>query len=115
MKTLFSFLPLCLKSMPKQVLTARQFVERAQAPDAKKVTILRVDDDTAKFKLKTTKNLYTMTVKKADLINQVIEALPEKLQPEIIDKKKKVDKFYEVEEDKDEQIQQQDQEDEFIA
>ena len=85
--------------MPKQVLTARQFVDRCQAPDAKKVTILRVNDDTAKFKLKTTKQLYTLTVKKADIINQIIEAIPEKLQPEIIDKKGKVDSYYQIDEE----------------
>ena len=93
--------------MPKQVLTARQFVERCQAPDAKKVTILRVDDNTAKFKLKTTKQLYTLTVKKGDLIQQIIDAIPEKLQPEIVDKKAKVDKYYEVDEEQEQQQQQQ--------
>lgn len=95
--------------MPKQVLTARQFVDRAQAPDAKKVTILRVDDNTAKFKLKTTKQLYTLTVKKGDLIQSVIDALPEKLQPEIIEKKKKVDSFNEIDEEQQEGEEQQQQ------
>ena len=95
--------------MPKQVLTARQFVERAQAPDAKKVTILRVNDNTAKFKLKTTKQLYTLTVKKAELIDQVIEAIPEKLQPEIIDKKRKVDSYYQIDEEEEKQEQAYDE------
>jgi hypothetical protein len=93
--------------MSKQVLTARQFVDRAQAPDAKKVTIIRVDDNTAKFKLKTTKRLFTLTVKKGDLIQTVIDALPERLQPEIIDKKKKVDSFHEVDEEQEPQNEEQ--------
>lgn len=84
--------------MPKEVLTARAFVERAQAKDAKFISILRVDDDTAKFKLKTTKKLFTLTVKKSDVIEQVISALPENLKVDIVDKKKAVDPYFQEDE-----------------
>lgn len=96
--------------MPKQVLTARQFIDRCHAPDAKNVTILRVDDDTAKFKLKTTKQLFTLTVKKGDIIQQVIDALPDKFRENeslIVDKKKKVDPYFQVDEQNQEEQQQQ--------
>ncbi|EAY10958.1 60S ribosomal protein L38-1, putative [Trichomonas vaginalis G3] len=93
--------------MPKQVLTARQFVERCMAPDAKNVVILRVNDETAKFKLKTTKQLYTLTVKKGELIQQVIDSLPEKFRDTIVDKKKKVDPYFQIDEEQPAENQQQ--------
>ena len=79
--------------MSPKVLTARQFIERSRAPDAKLVTLKVINDDcsTAKFILKTTKSTYTLTVKRLQIINSIIDELPENLKKELKQKPKQND------------------------
>lgn len=74
--------------MPKSIVTARQFVSLAQRPDAQWVKITRVGIDTAKLKLRTAKILYTLTVRQAQMIQNVIDALPEGLEKKFDDSKR---------------------------
>ena len=49
--------------MPKSVPTPRKFLELAARPDAKWVKVKKCGGEVTKFKLRTTKYLYTLTVK----------------------------------------------------
>lgn len=86
--------------MPKQVLSVNDFLSATKRPDVKFLQIVRINDETAKFKLKTTKNLFTLTVKKSHMIQSIIDSIPSNIKYEIIDKKVHVDEFFKVDEEK---------------
>ncbi|KAH0787204.1 ribosomal protein L38e [Histomonas meleagridis] len=74
--------------MPKSVATPRKFLELAARPDAKWVKVKKVkkSGDT-KFKLRTTKYLYTLTVKQPKFVQLVTESIPQGLEVIYLDKR----------------------------
>jgi len=86
--------------MPKQVVSANAFIEATRRPDVKHIKIIRVNEETAKFKLKTAKKEFSLTVKKGHLIQSIIDSIPENVKYEIVEKKQIVDQFNAVEEEK---------------
>ncbi|EAY20863.1 60S ribosomal protein L38-2, putative [Trichomonas vaginalis G3] len=72
--------------MPKQVATPKEFLALAARPDAKWVKVKKVNDDLTKFKLRTTKFLYTLVVK-PKFVELVQNSIPESLEVIVLDKK----------------------------
>lgn len=73
--------------MPKSVTTPRKFLELAARQDAKWVKVKKVNDEITKFKLRTTKYLYTLTVKQAKFVQLVTESIPQGLEVIYLDKR----------------------------
>lgn len=73
--------------MPKSVPTPRKFLELAAKPDAKWVKVKKVNDEVTKFKLRTKKYLYTLTVKQAKFVQLVTESIPQGLEVIYLDKR----------------------------
>ena len=71
--------------MPKIVATPRAFLELAGRSDAKWVKIKKCADDNTKFKLRTTKYLYTLVVK-PKFVDLVQGSIPEGLEVTHLDK-----------------------------
>ncbi|EAY18995.1 ribosomal protein L38e, putative [Trichomonas vaginalis G3] len=72
--------------MPKQVTTPKEFLALAARSDAKWVKVKKSNDDNTKFKLRTTKYLYTLTVK-PKFVELVQNSIPESLEVIVLDKK----------------------------
>ena len=66
--------------MPKSVKTPRAFLELANKPDAKWIKVKKINDDVAKFKLRTTRYLYTLTVKQQKFVKLVTDSIPQGLE-----------------------------------
>jgi large subunit ribosomal protein L38e len=62
--------------MPKSVTQPKKFLELAGRPDAKWIKVKKVGDEVTKFKLRTSKYLYTLTVKQAKIMQLVVDAFP---------------------------------------
>ena len=73
--------------MPKSVATPRKFLELAARPDAKTIKVKKVSDEVTKFKLRTTKYLYTLTVKQEKFAKLVTDSIPKELEVIYLDKK----------------------------
>lgn len=73
--------------MPKSVATPRKFLELAARPDAKAIKVKKVSDEVTKFKLRTTKYLYTLTVKQEKFAKLVTDSIPQNLEVIYLDKK----------------------------
>ena len=73
--------------MPKPVQTPRKFLEFAARPDAKWVKVKKVKNGDTKFKLRTTRYLYTLTVKQAKFVQLVTESIPQGLEVIYLDKR----------------------------
>ena len=73
--------------MPKSVPTPRKFLELAGRPDAKWVKVKKCGGEVTKFKLRTTKYLYTLTVKQAKFVTLVQDSIPQTLEVIYLDKK----------------------------
>ena len=73
--------------MPKSVPTPRKFLELAARPDAKWVKVKKCGGEITKFKLRTTKYLYTLVVKQAKFTSLVTESIPKGLEVIYLDKK----------------------------
>lgn len=73
--------------MPKSVTTPRKFLELAGRQDAKWVKVKKVNDEVTKFKLRTAKYLYTLTVKQAKFVQLVTESIPKELEVIYLDKR----------------------------
>ena len=72
--------------MPKQVQTPKEFLSLCQRSDAKWIHIKKAKNDITKFKLRTTKYLYTLCVK-PKFVELVRNSIPEKLECVDLDKK----------------------------
>lgn len=72
--------------MPKSIATPRKFLELANRSDAKWVKVKTVSEEITKFKLRTTKYLYTLTVKQNKFINLVKDSIPPGLEVIYLDK-----------------------------
>ena len=72
--------------MPKPVQTPRKFLELAGRSDAKWVKVKKVKNGDTKFKLRTAKYLYTLTVKQAKFVQLVTESIPQGLEVIHLDK-----------------------------
>jgi large subunit ribosomal protein L38e len=72
--------------MPQSVATPKKFLALAMRSDAKWVKVKKLKDDVTKFKLRTSKYLYTVTVKQAKLVQLVSEAIPASLEVMYLDK-----------------------------
>ena len=72
--------------MPKQLTTPKAFVDLAKRSDAKWVKVKKVNDDLTKFKLRTTKYLYTLSVK-PKFVDLVQQSIPDTLEIRFVDKK----------------------------
>lgn len=73
--------------MPKSVQQPKKFLELVARPDAKWVKIKKVTDEVTKFKLRTTKYLYTLTIKQPKFTQLVTESIPQNLEVIYLDKK----------------------------
>ena len=73
--------------MPKSVATPRKFLELAARPDAKNIKVKKVSDEITKFKLRTSKYLYTLTVKQEKFSKLVTESIPSNLEVIYLDNK----------------------------
>jgi large subunit ribosomal protein L38e len=73
--------------MPKSVPTPRKFLELANRGDAKWVKVKKLPQDVTKFKLRTSKYLYTLVVKQQKFIELVTTSIPDKLEVIHLDKK----------------------------
>lgn len=73
--------------MPKSVATPRKFLELAGKQDAKWVKVKKVSDEITKFKLRTKKYLYTLTVKQAKFVQLVTESIPQSVEVIYLDKR----------------------------
>ena len=73
--------------MPKSVATPRTFLQLAVRPDAKWVKVKKCGGEVTKFKLRTAKYLYTLTVKQAKFTTLVTESIPKGLEVIYLDKK----------------------------
>ena len=71
--------------MPKIVATPRAFLELTARPDAKWVKVKKCTDDNTKFKLRTTRYLYTLVVK-PKFVDLVTKSIPEALEVIQLDK-----------------------------
>jgi large subunit ribosomal protein L38e len=74
--------------MPRSVPNPRKFLELAARADAKWVKVKKVTPEITKFKLRTSKYLYTLVVKQAKFCELVTTSIPEKLEVIELDKKK---------------------------
>ena len=74
------------KEMPKQVQTPKEFLALCQRSDAKWIHIKKAQNDMTKFKLRTTKYLYTLSVK-PKFVELVRNSIPEQLECVDLDKK----------------------------
>jgi large subunit ribosomal protein L38e len=80
--------------MPKSVSNSRKFLELAARPDAKWVKVKKLkkggtgEDQTTKFKLRTSKYLYTLVVQKTKFIDLITSSIPQSLEVIYIDQKK---------------------------
>jgi len=75
-------------SMPKSVPAPRRFLELCARPDARWLKVKIVSADTTKFKLRTSKYLYTIVLKEK-FIKLVTDSLPPSLEVIHLDKEKK--------------------------
>ena len=73
--------------MPKSVTQPKKFLELVNRPDAKWVKIKKVSDEVTKFKLRTTKYLYTLTIKQPKFTQLVTESIPQSLEVIYLDKR----------------------------
>jgi large subunit ribosomal protein L38e len=72
--------------MPKSVTQPKKFLELAGRPDAKWIKVKKVGEEETKFKLRTSKYLYTLTVKQAKIVKLVVDAFPASLEIIHLDK-----------------------------
>ncbi|OHT17486.1 ribosomal protein L38e [Tritrichomonas foetus] len=73
--------------MPKSVSAPKKFLELVNRSDAKWVKIKKVSADVTKFKLRTTKYLYTLTIKQPKFTQLVTESIPQGLEVIYLDKR----------------------------
>lgn len=73
--------------MPKSVTQPKKFLELVNRPDAKWVKIKKVSEEVTKFKLRTSKYLYTLTIKQPKFTTLVTESIPQQLEVIYLDKK----------------------------
>ncbi|OHT02543.1 ribosomal protein L38e [Tritrichomonas foetus] len=73
--------------MPKSVSQPKKFLELVNRSDAKWVKIKKVTGDVTKFKLRTTKYLYTLTIKQPKFTQLVTESIPQGLEVIYLDKR----------------------------
>lgn len=65
--------------MPKQIKEIKDFLQKARKKDAKSVKIKR-NKDNVKFKIRTTKYLYTLVIPEKDKAEKLKQSLPPGLQ-----------------------------------
>ena len=65
--------------MPKLVQTPKEFLELCNRPDAKWVHVKKSENDTTKFKLRTSSYLYTLVVKEK-FVELVRNSIPDTLE-----------------------------------
>ena len=73
--------------MPKQVQTPKEFLALCQRSDAKWIHVKKAKNDITKFKLRTTKYLYTLAVK-PKFVELVRNSIPDTLDCLDLDAKK---------------------------
>ena len=61
--------------MPKQITDIRDFLQKARRPDAKMVKIRKRDNKT-KFKIRCSRNLYTLVVTDSEKADKLTQSLP---------------------------------------
>lgn len=66
--------------MPKAVATPRQLLDLCNRKDAKWIKVKKINDDVTKYKLRTSKYLYTLTVRQAKFAALVNESIPNTLE-----------------------------------
>jgi large subunit ribosomal protein L38e len=66
--------------MPKTVATPRQLIDLCNRTDANWIKVKKISGDVTKFKLRTTKYLYTLTVRQAKFAALVNESIPNTLE-----------------------------------
>mmetsp|Transcript_8595 Transcript_8595/g.12671 ORF Transcript_8595/g.12671 Transcript_8595/m.12671 type:complete len:81 (+) Transcript_8595:40-282(+) len=78
--------------MPKQIFEIKDFLLKARRRDAKSVTVKvnqsKNKNRTTKFKLRTTKYLYTLVVRDAQKAKKIKNSFPPELNVDVIQKKK---------------------------
>jgi large subunit ribosomal protein L38e len=75
-----SWLAFLTEVMPKSVTQPKKFLELCSRPDAKSIKVKKLKEDVTKFKLRTTKYLYTLTVKQSKIVKLVTDAIPQNLE-----------------------------------
>ena len=73
--------------MPKQVQTPKEFLSLCNRSDAKWIHVKKAKNDMTKFKLRTTKYLYTLSVK-PKFVELVRNSIPDALEVIDLDAKK---------------------------
>jgi large subunit ribosomal protein L38e len=79
--------------MPKYVSNSRTFLELAARPDAKWVKVKKIKksgpdgEEVTKFKLRTSKYLYTLVVSKSKFTDLITSSIPRELEVIYLDKK----------------------------
>jgi large subunit ribosomal protein L38e len=79
--------------MPKFVANSRNFLELAARPDAKWVKVKKIKkggadgEEITKFKLRTSKYLYTLVVSKSKFTDLITSSIPRELEVIYLDKK----------------------------
>jgi len=69
--------------MPKEITDIRDFLQKARRPDATLVKIRKRDAQT-KFKIRCSRNLYTLVVKDAEKADKLTQSLPPGLERKTI-------------------------------
>jgi large subunit ribosomal protein L38e len=72
--------------MPKSVTQPKKFLALAGRSDAKWIKVKKLKPDITKFKLRTSKYLYTFSVRQNKIVKLVTDAFPTNLEVIYIDK-----------------------------
>ena len=62
--------------MPKQIVDIRDFLEKARRKDAKNIKIKKTAQGVTKFKIRTSKYLYTLVLADKEKAEQILKTLP---------------------------------------